>query len=530
MRADGASRWSSQSRRPSRRLARPASGAVILDRALVDRYCITCHNAQRKVGGLELDQPGLADIGSHAEVWEKVIRKLRSGAMPPPGSPRPDTAALASFAATLESGLDRVAVNRPNVGRIPLHRLNRSEYTNAVRDLLAMDIDAATLLPPDDTGFGFDNIADVRTVSPMLMERYMSAALKISRVAVGDVTLKAATDTFAVNKYLRQDDRARPTRLGSRAGLTIPYYFPVDADYVVKLFFTRTYDGRFKGTGEAHQLEVRLNGEKIKTLTIGGPPAPNPAEENVRASQRQGPRALDSDGLEVRFPAHAGPGLLAVSFIRKTAEPEGMLRPAYSVTSYEYAGDASVPPGIANLELRGPYDVKGPGSSPSRERIFTCAPSAPTCAHQIVATLARRAYRRPVTDSDLQPLLTLVAAGRKSGDFTSGIQMALERILVSPDFLFRVERDRAQNFRLKADATAAVAPNTAYPISDVELASRCRSSSGAAFPTMNCSGWPNAVNCARDARSKARCSACWRIRKPRPSSQISADSGCTCAT
>jgi len=441
---------------------KPASGAVAAERLLVDRYCVSCHNGQRKIAGLELDQPAIDDIATHTELWEKVVRKVRTGAMPPQGSPRPDAVALSEFAAAVESGIDRVAVNHPNVGRIPIHRLNRTEYSNAIRDLLGIDVDTTSLLPADDTGFGFDNIADVLSVSPMLMERYLSAALKISRIAVGDVTLRPTTDIFAVNKYLRQDDRVdNNLPFGSRAGLAVQYYFPVDADYVVKLFFTRTYDGRFRGTGEAHQLEVRLNGETIKTLTVGGPAAPNPAEASVRPSQRQGPRALEADGLEVRFTAKAGPGTLAVSFVRKTAEPEGMVRPPYSVTSYEYAGDASVPPGIANLELRGPYDVTGPGRSPSRDRIFTCTESAPNCGRQIVAALARRAYRRPVNDEDIRPLLALVDTGKKSGGFSNGIQMALERILVSPDFLFRVERD-----------PATAAPNSAYSISDVELASR----------------------------------------------------------
>jgi mono/diheme cytochrome c family protein len=428
-------------------------------RALLDQYCVACHNERAKTAGLLLDKADLGNISEGAETWEKVARKLRADAMPPPGLPRPDTTTRDGFVSWLETSLDRAASAHPNPGRTAVHRLNRAEYTNAIRDLLALDIDGATLLPPDDSGYGFDNNADVLSVSPMLTERYLSAARKISRVAVGDPTLHPATDTFAVNKYLKQDDRlSEDLPFDSRGGLAVRYYFPVDGDYFIKVYLLRTYDGRVRGV-DPSQLEVRLNGTKIKEATVGA------GEEDNVQSRVRGRRTELADGLEVRFPAKAGPGVIAVTFQKKASEAEGMLRPKYAVTSYEYAGDATIPAGIANIEIRGPYNVTGPGDSPSRQRIFVCHPAGSQdderCAKQILSTLARRAYRRTVTADDLQPLLGFYGTARAKEGFDAGIQTALRRILVSPEFLFRMERDPA-----KAQA------GVAYKINDFELASR----------------------------------------------------------
>ena len=430
-------------------------------RATLDRYCISCHNTRLKTADLALDTVDLNAVSEHRELWEKVIRKLRSGTMPPQGSRRPDAATYAAVAGWLETTIDAAAAARPKPGRRPaVHRLNRAEYANAVRDLLAVDVDAAALLPPDDSGYGFDNIADVLSVSPMLTERYLSAALKISRVAVGDPTLRPVTETFAVNKYLKQDDRVSDDLpFGSRGGLAVRYYFPVDADYAIKIFFDRTYDGRVRGLADPHQLEVRLDGVKVREITVGGDAAGGRGQRNVAI-----------DGTEVRIAASAGPRVLGVSFVKKADQPEGMRRPLYAVTSYEYAGDINVAPAVGRVELRGPFDVRGPGDSPSRRRIFICHPGAPAngpaaaetaCARQILTALARRAYRRPVTDSDIRPLIDFYAAARKEDGFDAGIEAALRRMLVSPDFLFRVEHEPPR-----------VAPGTAYRISDFELASR----------------------------------------------------------
>ena len=434
-------------------------------RALLDRYCVTCHNERTRAGDLALDTTDIEHVGQSVEVWEKVVRKLRTRAMPPLGRPRPDDVAYDAFASWMETALDGVAAASPNPGRRPaMHRLNRAEYTNAIRDLLAFDIDSRSLLPPDDSGYGFDNIADVLSVSPMLTERYLSAARKISRLVVGDPTLQPTTDAFAVNKYLKQGGRlSEDLPFGSRGGLAVQHFFPVDGDYIVKIFLLRTYNGRIRGLLEPHQLEVRLNGARVGQFTIGtqlDESANEPADQRAARDKLE-----DVDGQEVRFSAKAGPAVLGVSFVGQGSVPEFMLRPQYAVTSYEYAGDGTIPPGIGNIEIRGPYDVKGRGDTPSRQRIFVCRPTSGSdeepCAERILSTLARRAYRRPVTDADVQPLLDLYTAARRTEDFDGGIEMALRRILVSPDFLFRTERD-------PVDA----APGTAYRISDLDLASR----------------------------------------------------------
>jgi hypothetical protein len=445
-----------------------ASGCILADtqavpkpalpyRILLNRYCVVCHNERAKTAGLMLDKMDLADVPAGAEVWEKVMRKLRSNAMPPQGMPRPDKAAVTDFVSWLETSIDSAAAIHPNPGRTLVHRLNRAEYTNAVRDLLAIDVDGSSLLPPDDSGYGFDNVADVLSVSPMLMERYVSAARKISRLAVGDATIRPATETYAVSKYLRQDDRlGEDFPFGSRGGIAVHYNFPVDGDYFVKIFLLRTYDGKIRGLFEPHELDVLLNGEKIKQFTAGGG-APGAGAGYLTRFESP------MDGAEVRFPAKAGPAVVAVTFAKEAFAPEGTPRPDYAVTSYEYAGDVYVQPGVASIEIRGPYDVKGPGNSPSRKRIFVCRPKNnqddDRCATQILSTLARRAYRRPVTMEDLDPLLAFYRS--KRGNFDVGIEMAIRRILVSPDFLFRTEQDPPN-----------LVPGTSYRISDVELASR----------------------------------------------------------
>ena len=453
--------------------ARPAAQAVatpVIDdaasRRLLDRYCIGCHNYRARTGDLSLQALDLAHVGqieTETEVWEKVIRKLRTRAMPPAGRPRPDDPAYDALAGRLERALDRVASASPNPGRRPAtHRLNRAEYANAIRDLLALEIDSQTLLPADDSGYGFDNIADVLSVSPMLTERYLSAARKISRLAVGDPSLAPTTEVFKVDKHLKQDTRVSDDLpFGSRGGLAVRHQFPVDGDYVLRVFLLRTYDGRVRGLLEPHDLEIRLDGALVETLAIGGPP--EGATEG--APRRRDLRNVEDDGREVRFTATAGPATIGVSFVAKGAVSEGMRRPEYSVTSYEYAGDQTTTPGIGSIELSGPYDVTGRGDTPARRRIFSCRPGHETderaCATQIVSSLARRAYRRPVTASDVELLLGFYEAGRVGRDFDAGIEMALRRMLVSPDFLFRRERDPAD-----------VAAGAVYRVSDVELASR----------------------------------------------------------
>ena len=444
--------------------AAPADPATEHGRVL-RRYCVGCHNDRTLTAGVTLQGLDLTRIGedSHeTEVWERVIRKLSTRSMPPADRPRPNEATYDELTAWIADRIDATAAERPNPGRRhAVHRLNRAEYANAIRDLLALEIDERTLLPPDDSGFGFDNIADVLSVSPMLTERYLGASRKIARLAVGDPSLQPTTEVFAVDKNLRQNERVGDDLpFGSRGGVAVQHYFPVDGEYVAKIFLLRTYDGRVRGLLEPHTLEVRLDGALVESLTVGGPVF----DDNGDPARRD-LRNVPDDGQEVRFAAKAGPATLAVSFVDQQAYLEGMRRPDYRVTSYEYAGDQTIPPGIGSVELRGPYHVTGRGDTPSRERIFTCRPAAGederTCATEIVTRLARRAFRRPVTAGDTEMLLGFFETGRARGDFDAGIEMALRRILVSPDFLFRRETD-------PADA----GPGETYAASDLELASR----------------------------------------------------------
>ncbi len=429
-------------------------------RALLDRYCVGCHNTKSKTGGLTLEGGDLTDVPSYAAIWEKVIQKLRANAMPPPGLPRPNASDQQALRRWLESSIDRAGETKPNPGRTITHRLNRTEYANSVRDLIGIEIDGAAFLPPDDSGFGFDNIGDVLSVSPMLAERYLSAARKISRAAVGDPAIRPATESFEIDKYVKQDDRAdEDMPFGSRGGLAVHSYFPVDGDYVVKIFLLRTYEGLIRGLAEPHQIEVRLNGKKLKEFSEGGTAADTDGRPRVIGADPQ------AEAAEIRFHAKAGPAVVAVDYVKELAAPEGMLRPKYPVNTYEYAGDVTIPPGIGRIELRGPYDVTGPGDSPSRRRIFVCRPANSAeeepCARKILAALARHAYRRPLSDGDLQPLMRFFSQGRENGTFDGAIELVLERILMSPDFLFHIEHE-----------PPGTRPGTAYHVSDLEMASR----------------------------------------------------------
>ncbi len=448
-------------------------------RTVIQQYCITCHNDRLRTAGVSLQGLDPAAVQGHGDIWEKVLTRLRAETMPPPGRPRPEPSTYKAFAASLEASLDRAAAEHPNPIGATVHRLNRAEYGNAVRDLLAIDIDLVdgrSLLPPDDTGYGFDNIADVLSVSPMLMERYLSAGRKIARLAVGDPSMKPGSQTYPVSKYARQDDRmSDDLPFGSRAGAAIAHYFPVDGEFTVKVNLLRTYTDLIRGLREANQLEIRIDGKLVQRFTVGGrlnPDGTDKSREQLNDEQRMGDAKL-----EVRVPVQAGPRSIGVSFVKQTVEPEGLLKPQFSLASYEYAGDLEVPPSVASVVVSGPYNAPAPGDTPSRREIFTCRPinSEPdtTCAAQILGRLGRRAFRRPLTADDLQSLLGFYALGRKAGgpgnpgssgspgSFDAGIQFAIQKILVSPDFLFRIARD-----------PAGVEPGAVFTIPDVELASR----------------------------------------------------------
>ncbi|MEE8348561.1 MAG: DUF1592 domain-containing protein [Acidobacteriota bacterium] len=429
-------------------------------RAVLNRYCVACHNQELKTAGLMLDTIDVHNVSEGAEVWEKVLEKLRAGAMPPAGMPRPDKASSDALIAWLETELAREATARPNPGRPAIQRLNRAEYTNAIRDLLAVDIDGASLLPADDVSYGFDNIGDVLSVSTMLMERYLSAARKVTQLALGDSTLRS--ETYDVHRFLVQEDRvSEGLPFGSRGGLAVRHSFPLDGDYWIKIRLRRDYSGeQILGIDQPHQLDVRLDGERIKLFKIGGEQDTpgSDAQKDPVEYQRRG-----DSGLEVRFSADAGTRTVGVTFVKETTVPEGIFQPRLAGIETKYWRDN--PLSVNRVTISGPHDAKGPGDTPSRRRIFLCRPigsdDGKACAERILSTLARRAYRRPVTDADIQTLLGLYSEVQSSQGFEAGIGMALRAILVSPEFLFRIVRDPAD-----------VAPDTAYQISEVELASR----------------------------------------------------------
>ena len=449
-------------------------------RAVFDKYCVGCHNQRVKTAGLALDALDPAQAGEHAEAWEKVVRKLRTGAMPPPGRPRPDKALTASVAASLEAGLDRAAAEHPNPGRPTLHRLNRVEYRNAIRDLLALEIDPAALLPGDNAAYGFDNNADALSLSPALTERYLEAAARISQMALGHVRGSAAPDAVFVPTDRNQGIRLSDDQpWGSRGGSTFQHYFPVDGDYQFELQLKESgADGGIIGiTAESQQLDVSLDRARVWTSMVGGPDL-----ANVRGQERT---EKIHEALKFRLPVKAGSHLVQVYFVQKTtAFVEDLFDPylrrdPYRATNGEPGvssvtivppsrgvGAASAPPrGAGSPSRPNAADATAVNDSPSRRRVLVCRPASPTeeasCARTIVATLARRAYRRPVADTDLQVPLARYREGASRGGFESGLELALRSILVSPRFLFRFESQ-----------PATVAPNTAYRVDDLELASR----------------------------------------------------------
>ena len=452
-----------------------ASPAASPERALVDRYCVTCHNARRKAGDLLLEQVDVDRAAAHPEVWERVIRKLSTGAMPPPGLPRPEKAASDALVASLKASIDTAAAKAPKPGRPAVHRLNRIEYTHAIRDLLGLEIDGPSLLPADDSGYGFDNVADVLKVSPGLLERYLLAAQKITRIAVGDTKMRPASAMYK-NPYLTllQDDRLDDDLpIGSRGGIVVRYYFPVNGDYVIKVRVQRnslTHGGQVRGLDEDNQIDVRVDGQRVKVFTLGSRTDKQVEyfDENFGRTENK----PTDEGLNLRIPIKAGTRVVSVAFEKRTLAPEGIGPSVLPAASFALA-DArvggltvgKVEMGIDHIQIDGPFAATESGDTPSRRRIFTCRPKGRAdeerCAASILSALARRAYRRQVTREDTDALLAIYRKGKDDGGFEGGIRWALETILVDPDFLFRIERDPAK--------TAA---GTVYRISDIELASR----------------------------------------------------------
>ena len=436
-------------------------------RAVLDRYCVSCHNDRSRQAGLTLqtiDTDHIGQIQPEVEIWEKVVRKLRARTMPPAGRPRPGSEMYASVASSLESALDHASATSPNPGRRPVHRLNRVEYRNAIRDLLALEIDERALLPPDESGYGFDNIADILAMSPVLLDRYMVAAEKISRLALGDAAaIRPAVETHAVPYGLWQEGRMNEALpFGSRGGLAVRHHFPLDGEYLIRLQLQRAYGNHIRGLGEPNDLELRLDRRHVAGFTVGagGERAPWDAVSRPTLYEQTA-----DEGLEVRLEVKAGMRLVSAGFLDRRAVTEGVLEPRPGVSSLAYSRDRNAAMALESIEISGPYGATTPEDTPSRRRLFSCYPSSTVeediCAAEVLSTLSRRAFRRPVSDEDVEPLLSLYEEGQREGGFEAGIQFALRGILIDPEFLFRVEQD-------PADVGAA----TAYRISDLEFASR----------------------------------------------------------
>lgn len=412
--------------------------------AAVGQYCATCHSAQVRTADVVLEPAAAAQPQADPATWEKALRKLRGRSMPPQGAPRPDEATYQALTAYLETKIDQAAASSPNPGKLPLlHRLTRTEYQNTIRDLLAIEnlpkeFDYSLLLPPDNSSSGFDNIAELLFVSPTVMESYLNAAEKISRLAVGDPDFPVMVNQHRIPDEIPQIARVRDLPLGTRGGLAVDSYFPLDAEYVFHVDFVG-------GSDMEQQLEITVDGERVQLAT-------------VEPTSGSGRRRAAPEPVEFHIPVKAGPRQIGVTFIRgNEARNEEVMKLHWRAVKPEVA--------VELVTISGPYNSSGPGNTPSRQLIFTCTPESAAeeepCARRILGDLARRAYRRPVKDQDIDPLIAFYNDGRTEGGFEQGVQRSIRRLLVSPQFLFRIERDRA-----------GAAPGTIHPVSDLELASR----------------------------------------------------------
>ena len=439
----------------------PSPAALSTDapyRAVVTTYCLSCHSSKVKAGGLALDAINTEELGAHHEAWEKVVRKLRARQMPPQGARQPDGAAHTVALASLEAALDGLSAATPNPGRTDtFRRLNRTEYRNAIRDLLALDFDTSQL-PSDSSSYGFDNVT-VGNLSPTLLESYVSAAEKISRLAVGRPSLSPGGATVRLKPDLTQEKHLDGLPIGTRGGALISHEFPVNGDYDITIRLSRDRNEHIEGLTESHQIELTLDGERLRMFTI----EPVPAVTSQSASEQPSHANLDSH-LKIRVPVTAGPRTLGVTFPKKPSLLLETLRQPYEA-AFNYYRHPRLQPAVYEVSIVGPYSPAGASDTPSRRRVFTCRPSRTQeedgCAKRILSGLMRRAYRRPVSDADLKRPLELYRAAKAEEGFDSGIEMGTSAVLASPAFLFRIERD-----------PAGVPSGHSYRISDLELASR----------------------------------------------------------
>jgi uncharacterized protein DUF1592/uncharacterized protein DUF1588/uncharacterized protein DUF1585/uncharacterized protein DUF1587/uncharacterized protein DUF1595/cytochrome c len=420
-------------------------------RALLDQYCVTCHNQRLKTGGLMLDRLDLAQIADNAETWEKVVRKLRAGMMPPLGLPRPEPARYEALTAAIENELDRAAAVRPHLPAPGVHRINRTEYANAIHDLLALDIDPAAYLPADDTSYGFDNVVSGLGVSPALVEGYVSAAAKISRLALGHET-GPNRKIYHVREDYSQEQHLEGLSFGTRGGMLVHHYFPADGDYVISWLPVRTtVGGLYGGDSDDEQLEVTIDGARVKLFRM----------------VKDVPLTSLHDRNEVRVAVKAGERAVGLAFLATTYVPNVDLNRHYrrSILDDNLIEGFTFTPQVSSLTISGPINGTRPSETPSRRQILTCHPASASdelpCARQILTTLARKAYRRPLTDSDTEKLMSFNQTGRNAGDFEDGIERGLQFILAHPEFVFRAE-----------DGPAGVPPGQPYRVSNRELASR----------------------------------------------------------
>tara|TARA_B100001123_G_scaffold450046_1_gene618236 strand:+ start:5958 stop:8435 length:2478 start_codon:yes stop_codon:yes gene_type:complete len=436
----------------------PQNASAVPSRALLDRYCVTCHNERLKTAGLVLDQIDFTDIPRHAEVLEKVVKKLRAGQMPPEGRPKPDSQTVEAFLDSLESALDQSGLVDQNPGRVASRRMNRVEYVNAVQDLLGLEINGSELLPSDMAGFGFDNNADVLAMTPALMARYIAAATKISRAALGSLDNRPMRQVYSVGFELQNIRANEDMPFATLGGLSAKHIFPLDGEYTfaVRLKRNQTVETINGIEEDEHEIELRIDHELISRWKIGGKfPGPDPGvliavpEDDKEGQKLHEYRMTADDALEIRLPVKAGQKLVSVAFTDSAPSPHGLRGK----------------PGIDKLFISGPFDGTVPETTPTREKIFTCRPDTQqdeeSCATEIITTLARRAYRRPVTSSDVDPLLSVYRQGNTEQGFDGGIERAVEALLSMPGFLFRVEREPVD-----------LDPGQPYEISDLELASR----------------------------------------------------------
>jgi mono/diheme cytochrome c family protein len=417
----------------------------------VASFCAECHNADDPAGGLALDAIADAAIDDHSDVWEKVVRRLATRQMPPAGAIKPSGRTYDAVLATLTAALDRRAAAHPDPGRTDtFRRLTRAEYQNAVRDLLALDIDAATLLPNDESSRGFDNIT-VGDLSPTLLERYITAAQVVSRRAVGGIGRSPDGETFRLPADLTQEGHVEGLPLGTRGGAVFAYTFPREGDYEVQVRLARDRNEHVEGLREPHELEVLLDDERRATFT-------------VRPPKSDGDHQTADAHLKARLRVPAGPHRLGVTFVARSSSLLETKRQPYQA-HYNMHRHPRLGPAVYQVSITGPYDPGGPGDTPSRRRVFTSSPAGPddeeACARRILAPLLRRAYRRPVAEADLERPMALFRQGRAEGGFEAGIELALAGVLVNPSFLFRIEAD-----------PPGVAPGAAYALPDVALASR----------------------------------------------------------